>query len=85
MAPLLRATFPLLGTSLVMPLHEPRAHEQYVSRAKLGPLLCSHSFEVVVGNGVTSDWGVLDVTGLGVGEIIEEDGTANNAAVLGPF
>ena len=68
-----------------MPFHKPRAHEEDIARPKLGSLFCGDGFEVMLRNGVALNGGVVYVTGLGVGEVVEEDGAADDAAILRPF
>lgn len=46
---------------------------------------CGDGFEVGVRDGVAGGGIVGDVVGLGVREVVEEDGAADDATVLGPF
>ena len=85
LAPQLCAPSSLLEARLIVPFDEPGAHKQDIAGAELGALGGGDGFKVGGGDGVAGDRGVVDVVGLGVGEVVEKDGAADDAAVLRPF
>lgn len=75
----------LLLVVLVVPLGPARADEQNVTGAEGDAGVLGHFVELGDGDGMAGHGAVLDALAGGVGDVVEEDAAADDAAALGPF
>ena len=75
---------PLLLARLVVPLDPARAHDEHVAGPQRQLLVGDDGVEVCDGDFVARHRVVLDAFAVGVGDVVEQNAAADDAAAVGP-